>query len=260
MTMVDVKQPVENPALVTAIEALRQHPSAETESGFFAQLRQAHFLLVLQDKLIHDAPDEDGNVVLTQGSTISIPMLSDKDGRPLHFGFTDWPSLSQWREQSAQQTLIVPFEQLSDLVLKEGTDCAGFLVNPSTHNFLIPRCIIAHISGKADSYTVQKETKVMLGEPKEYPHDLVNAVKQRLKSIKEVKRAWLMLMVKDNEHSHLIVLEHTGDRAMVSQAVGTAASPHLKNGMFVDIVTTEQEFGKNAAEGKKPFYKRGLFG
>lgn len=257
--MVDVNKPVENPLLVAAIDALQKNPTAETESTLFEQLRQAHFLLVLQEG-IGGEPDADGKITLAKDTTISIPMLSDADGHPLYFGFTDWPSLYAWRNQPDQQTLIVPFDDLPGFVLREDSNCTGFLINPSTQNFFLPRHILAGLCGRANPQTVQKETQVLLGEPADYPHALVGAVKTRLKTLKEVKRAWLMLMMRDNEQSYLIVLEHSGDRGAVSQAVGSTASPNLPKGMFVDIVTTDQDFGRDAVRNRKPFYKRGLFG
>ena len=146
------------------------------------------------------------------------------------------------------------------MALREGYDCGGFLINPMSHDFFMPGKILAHASGRAMPYTVQEETTVTLGEPREYPQALVDGVKARLKQLREVKRAWLRLMVKDGEQSYLIVLEHTGSRETVSQAVGQAASPHLGNGIIVDIVTTEENFGVNAVKNVAPFYKRGIFG
>ena len=258
--MVDVNKPLENPMFVAAVEAFQKTPNTETEAAFFAQIKQAHFLLVLHEKLSHDAPDADGKFTLKEKSTISFPMLSPPNSAPIFFGFTDWSALYAWRNEPNQQTMILSFDDVAAMVLRENFDCAGFLVNAASHDFFLPRTIIAHVSGRANPYTVQKETTVALGEPREYPHALVEAVKAELKQRREVKRAWLRLMVKDSEQSFLIVLEHTGDKGAISQMVGKAASPHLGKGMFVDIVTTDQEFGANAVKDIIPFYKRGLFG
>lgn len=256
----DVNKPVENPKLIAAIDALRQNPNTETEGVFFECLKEANFLIILHDRLVHDEPDEEGKFTLKEETKISFPMLSDADGNPLHFGFTDWPSVYAWRDEPDQQTLILPFSDLAYLILKGKADSTGFLVNASTQNFFIPRNIISQVSGIGDTYTVKKDTEVLLGEPNEYPHALVDAVKKQLKQIRDVKQAWLLLMIKDEEQSFLIILDHTGDRDDISQKVGNAAVPHLPDGKYVDIVTTEQDFGANAVQGKEPFYKRGLFG
>lgn len=255
----DVNKPVENPELVSAMEALQKNPSAETESAFFQQLQQANFLLVLHQGLEHTEPDEDGTITLSEGTTISIAMLSDAEGHPLYFGFTDWRALRAWNEKPNQKTLIMPFSQLLDMVLSEKTNCEGFIMNPSTHNFYIPKNILARVGGRGTSYTVQKKTQVFLGEPSKYPQDLADAVSVKLKTLRTVKRAWLLLMTRDEEQSYLIVLEHTGDQNTINEAIGGVASKHLSDGMFVDIVTTDQDFGRKAVEGRKTFYKRSLF-
>jgi SseB protein. len=252
----DVNKPVENPELVVAIENLQNNPSAETEKVIFECLKQANFLIVLQDKLEHDEPDEDGKVVLKEKTTISFPMLSIADGQQMHFGFTDWPSIYAWRNEPDIQTIILSFNDMAHLVLKGATNSAGFLVNGSTHDFFIPRAILSLVSGIADTYTVEKDTKVLIGEPEDYPDELVNAVKEKLKQINDVKQAWLLLMVRDEEESFLIVLDHTGDGNEISNAIGNAAVPYLQDKMYLDITTIEQDFGANAVKDKTPFYQR----
>lgn len=258
--MVDVNKPVENPELVSSIECLQENPSRETEAALFECLKAANFLMILHGGLKHSEPDADGKITLTQGTIISFPMLTDANGRQLHFGFTDWPSLYAWNNQPDQQSLIVPFSDLPSMILRDDFECAGFLINPSTHNFFIPRDILARLSGKTQPYVIKEDTKVLLGEPRNYPHELVASVKTRLKTIREVKKAWLFLMVKEDEQSFLIILEHTGDRSKISQAVADAAKNYLTDGMLLDITTTDQSFGENATKNKKPFYKRSLFG
>ena len=253
---IDVNKPIENPELVTAMENLKQNPSAETEKEFFECLKHANFLIVLGDNLEHDEPDEDGKFTLKEKTTISFPMLSIEDGQQLHFGFTDWPSIYAWRNEPDIQTIILPFNDMAHLVLKGGTNSIGFLVNGSTQDFFLPRAIISQVSGIADTYIVDKETKILTGEPKDYPDELVNAVKKQLEQIQDVKQAWLMLMVKDEEKSFLIVLDHTGDISKISNLVGNAAVPFLQEKMYLDITTTDQDFGARTVEGKTPFYQR----
>ena len=252
----DVNKPVENPELVTAMENLQQNQNAETEKELFRCLKNANFLIVLQDKLEHDEPDEDGKITLKEKTTISFPMLSIAEDQQLHFGFTDWPSIYAWRNEPDLQTIILPFNELAYLILKGGTNSIGFLVNGSTHDFFMPRAIISQVSGIADTFTVEKETKVLLGDPEDYPEELVNVIKEKLEQIQAVKQAWLLLMVKDEEKSFLIVLDNTGDSSEISNIIGNAAVPYLQDKMYLDITTTEQAFGAKAVQGKTPFYQR----
>ena len=100
----------------------------------------------------------------------------------------------------------------------------------------------------------------MLGEPKEQPRELLEAVKRHLKATREVKKAYFMLMIRDNEQSFLIVVDFCGDREKVFGGIAAAATPHLKQGQFIDMVPAGDRFGQNAIAEKKPFYTRSLFG
>jgi len=257
--MVDVNKPIENLVFVETMEVLQKNPSQENEAAFLHNITEAQFLMVLQNKLEHDIPDEGGKVVLQKDTAISFPMLSDEQGQPVYFGFTDWSALHAWRNEPNQQAIVFPFSDLAWFILNGKTRCSGFLINPNTHNLFIPCEILAQLN-KAASYTVEKQTQVLLGEPRDYPHDMVLAVKKSLKPMKAVKRAWLMHMTKDGEQSYLIVVEHSGEQAEIIQAIGQTAAQYLSPGMFVDIVTTEQDFGKDAVKGRSPFFKRGLSG
>lgn len=67
------------------------------------------------------------------------------------------------------------------------------------------------VSGKQDvnieKLTVEKDTKVMLGDPKEKPEELIEAISKCLEKHNEVKSAYLKLMVKDNVESWLLVID-----------------------------------------------------
>lgn len=243
--MVNVNTPVENP-VVRAMEALQENANSETEAAFFAAIKQVNFLMVVEGALIHDEPDADGKITIKEKSTISIPMMSDKNGCPLYFFFTDWASIGQWN-MKPNQSFIIPYDQVPDMVLREDRDCGGFIINPSTHNFFMPKHIVAFSSNRVLPQKVEKGETVTLGEPADYPQELVDAVKRCLKSIREVKRAWLRLMIKGGEKSYLIIIEHSGNQSHISQLVGQAAIPHLK-GMYVDITTYDGDFGKNAVK------------
>lgn len=257
--MVDVNEPVTNPALVQAIESFQKDQTPENERLMIGQLKQARFLMVFEGELHPDAPDTDGKITIQQGSTLHFPMLSDSNGNAVHFAFTDWPALYKWKSEPNQQTLIMPFSDLPDMVLSEKVKSAGIVINPGNHNLFIDRQRLASISGRIDPYTVEKSTKVLLGEPSHYPHEMINAVMSAIQPMREVKKAWLLLMQKDDEQSYLIVIDFKGDRSKVSNTIGQAAMPFLKD-MFVDIVPADSEFGKDAIKNRKPFYQRSFWG
>ena len=121
------------------------------------------------------------------------------------------------------------------------------------------RQLLADLSGRSNPITVEKTTQVLIGEPADYPHGLVEAVRTLLKTMREVKKAWLLFMQKDGEQSFLIVVDFQGDHRKIFDAIGQAATSHLKPGQFIDMVPFGDGFGRNAVKNHKPFYKKGLF-
>ena len=257
--MVDVNNPVKNPELLAAYNLLIKEPTEENDGIFVQHLTKAHFLMVLEGEMNHDPPDQGGRVTLAQDTIIRFPMLSDANGYPLHIAFTDWDALFMWRNLPDQQTLIVPFEELPQMVLREGSQCAGIVINPNSTNIYLRREHLAQISGLANKYSVEKNTEVLIGEPAEYPHELAAALIKHFSMTKEINKAWLMLMSKGGEQSFLIVIDCSRDTDKVLHESGAAAVPHLGQGQFVDIVSANDDFGRNAIHNRKPFYKKRLF-
>jgi len=223
------------------------------------RLTEAHFLMVLEGEMKHDPPDPDGRFTLTQDTTIRIPMLSDDNGYPLHIAFTDWDALLMWWNLPDQQTLIVPFKELPQMVLREDSQCVGVVINPNSTNIFLRREYLAQISGLANKYSVEKDTEVLIGEPAEYPHELAAALIKHFSTIRAVNKAWLLLMSKGGEQSFLIVIDCSRDTDKVLHETGIASVPHLKQGEFVDVVSANDVFGRSATQNHKPFYKKRLF-
>jgi hypothetical protein len=260
--MVDVNQPVTNPSFVMAMNALLATPSPESESAFLEELRKAHFLAPVAITPQPQPADETGKTTLQESTTIAFHMITNDEQQNFFLLFTDWEELRKWRNEPNQQTLIVTFEDLSAMILGENDTSSGLVVNPYGQNFLLDKDRIALLNGKAISrpYTVKQETKVLLGEPKDYPHALVEAMKQHMKTVREVRKAYLLLMVKDDEQSFLVVVDFRGDRKKIFNGIAAAAVPHLGKGQFLDMVPAEDKLGQDAIRGKKPFYARSIFG
>jgi len=253
--MIDINKPITNPELVESIKVFQSEQTQRNEHRMLEQLKIARYLMVFEGELHHDTPDSNGRSTLQTGSTLKFTLLRDSSGTPLHFAFTDWPAVYKWNNKPNQKTFIVRFDDLSSMVLREGSDSSGVLINPGSSNLFLVRQQLAFMSGRANPQVIKKETKVQLGEPTIYPQALVDAVVKAIKPLDVVKKAWLMLMKKEGEQSYLIVVDHRGDRAKVSNTIGQAATPHL-NGMFLDIVEAGGAFGMSATENRSPFFER----
>jgi len=138
---------------------------------------------------------------------------------------------------------------------------AGFVINPYSHNMPIRRDIIAQINaGPVTQWTVQENTTVLLGIPADDPPALKEAVAKYLKSQKNVKGAWLVLMDRGTERSFLIVVDFAGDRSATFNGIASVAVPLLREGELIDMVPADDDFGRKVTRDYPPFYKRRAFG
>lgn len=249
--MVDVNKLLTNPRLVAAMEQMTLEPSAENEQVLWNCVQTAKYLMLYEGEPLPDGADIAKPSMLSTNNTLRFPMLMDTEGRPWHVAFTDWLAIQAWGEQSGLHALVVSYSDWPALLAN--SDCAGFVVNPTGYHLQVSR---ARVLGQNGAYTVPEGTKVLLGEPQEYPQALVEALTKLLKTMQEVRSAWLMLMVNGTEQSYLTVVDFEGDRAAINNAIGRIAAPLLPPGMYLDIVSARDSLGREAIQNREPFYDK----
>lgn len=266
--MTDINKPVENPALTALFEQRKKTPP-EQQGMINNQIAEeialrARLLAVInidRDKVeLH----EDGKAVIKKDAQLTFAMFSDREGRVYMPVFTDWPSLyaGEMYKNTDVQTLVIGFDDICAVTHEE----AGAVVNPFTDNFVITPRNLSQMKQQKEitlngvsKQVIKKDTKVLLGEPKEYPHEMVQAVTEYARNNPAVHRIWLKLMIKDTEKSYLLIVDHNGDPDTVFKGIADAAVPHIHNGMYIDMLGYDSPAGKGAAAGK-PFYQRKKFG
>lgn len=252
--MVDVNTPVANPELVAAMEAIRKEVTAETQSAYAAALKAAHFLSPVNIEPRPKPGDTEGKTTLKAKTTISFLGLDDTQGGHYLPVYTDWPALRQWRNIPDEQTVITTYDDVIGMVLRD-TKTDGFVINPYSHNMPVRREMIAHLSGgQAKQCTVEKNTNVRIGTPANDPVALKKAVAKYLKTQKNVKGAWLVLMEKKGELSFMMAVDFTGDRRATFDGIAAVAVPLLRNGELLDMTETSSGIGRHIANGYPPFY------
>ena len=253
----DIHRPVTNPALLAAIHALQNDTNAEATQAFVRELKQANLLLPVVISPI-PTPDETGKTILKQDTALSPISLETEKGEPFLIVFTDWAALRQWRNIANEQTLVSGYEDICCFV-HTGKKYKGFAINPMSDNMVVTTEQLEQFNRPTlHEYQIEKETKVTIGIPAEYPHELVSAVSAHLKTQKCVKRAYLVLMMKSEEKSLLMVIDHRGDRRALFDGIAAVAVPLLKEGQLLDMLPLEGGIGQDVAKGYAPFYHRNL--
>ncbi len=264
--MVDVSTPVTNPQLVLAIKQMQQNNTEETRARMIAEVKQAHFISPVIISPTPDHVNEDTKVTLKEKTTISFSMIGNEASQQFFLAFTDWEELGKWKREEDQQVVVLTFNDFAAMALDgEGSSC-GFVINPFGENVVFDKAIMRAIrdegrneKGGASEYIIEKETAVHLGQPREYPYELVGAISYYLKGQKNVKAAYLQLMEKEGEQSYLLIVDFAGDRRTLFDGIANAAMKHL-NGMFIDMIPYDADFGLSATKNIKPFYRRKRFG
>lgn len=104
---------------------------------------------------------------------------------------------------------------------------------------------------------LQKETKVLIGMPKEYPAKLIEALQKYLRTIPQVKKAYFaqIHMPDSGEPPHLIIsVDADGDFHQIATDLNSVILSAVGEGQIVDMI----QFGKGTLDDyfgqQKPFY------
>ena len=149
--------------------------------------------------------------------------------------------------------------------LFEMTGGASFVLNPGSEygKELLPQEIAGLLHPPGQTVTMEKPTKVLIGQPAVYPRDLVDALKAAFARRPEVLNAYLVQIAyegTDQPPHPLIGVETTGDWQSLSQEVG-----HVVNALGSDLPVDAVPIDRARADGLSasllntaPFYTRPL--
>jgi hypothetical protein len=160
----------------------------------------------------------------------------------------------------------VPFLEVNGRSLLDMTRGAKLLLNPYSDyaKELLPNEIESMLNGtilgeSREKITVKQDTKVLLAQPKDYPTDMVNALKIIFSNHSTVKNAYLALMSDGtNPKPNLIfAIEADGDFQTIVDEAGFTAQQFL----LPDDVVNFVKIGKSGLDDyfineTTPFYSR----
>ncbi|WP_435923036.1 enhanced serine sensitivity protein SseB [Paenibacillus sp. DYY-L-2] len=276
----EINIPVTNPGLQHALIRFFQEMNSgrnfegkpqlmrELEGQMLDEVLRAKYLLPMQ--LIEKEPapsDEQGMKTLKEGTVIQFAVLGGEGDSTWLPAFTDWPEFEKAYDKTVWSSNVVTYEDL--LALSDKMD--GVVINyrgiPLRLDEKNKQRIEAFKKERTDSPTIQpseekaeaeKDAASKLGEPPAYPAQMVEAVKEYMKTQKDIKKAYIRLAIKDHrEMSYFMIVDADGDMGQIFKDIAEVASPHL-NGMPLEIAaldTWEEEL-----KDLEPFYKRKRFG
>jgi hypothetical protein len=128
----------------------------------------------------------------------------------------------------------------------------------------ISRLLDGPIFRPRERYVAQKPMQVMIGQPSEYPKELVAALSRLYGGIAEVRRAWVAFYQnpeRDKEGGLLIGLDvEAGDMDRISGETGIVIESVPKKQKYVDLVRYDGSGVSGYFTNQKPFYQRSAVG
>jgi len=208
-----------------------------------------------------EKPTESDVVDLLAGSKINIQNWEKQDGSPVIPFFTSLDVLSKALD-SEQSYLELPVRSLFEMTMG-----SVLFLNPKSDygkEFIpqeVEQLLNSGISQVSSQRVVEKETKVLLGQPANYPTKMVDSLAQLLIKHKEVKKAYVALMHDGSidEKPHLLVgIEGDGDLELAMREAGNVAGDTSPAGEAVDlfIVRPNESGVSQYLINSTPFYER----
>lgn len=272
----EINIPVTNPKLQNAMVRFFQRLYSKNnyegkerdlqrlEDKMLAEVVDAKYLLPMQLKGINKEDQEkQGEVKLNKGAIMEFAALADNNNEEWAAAFTDWVEFEKAYDKNIWKGNIVTYDDL----LSISKEMKGIVINyrgiPLRLSDQNKKVIEEYRKRRNSNDTkvkedvIEKETKIILGEPKEYPSEMIESIKKYMKKEKSIKKAYLRLMIKDNTQSHLIIVDAEGNKDAVFREIANVAVNHSK-GMFVDIVDVNGF--EDTIKSIEPFYKKKRFG
>jgi len=245
----DVNKPVTNPNLLKAIQLMGQ--DRKYESQFIDELFKAIFLCPGQIDKSNSTKSGDGKITVGEGSKISLSLLEAKSGENYLMAFTDWDELRKWQNTKGQQTFLFSIDDYKTIILGN-QHYGGVVINPYGANLVFNQENLESI--RLNQNVIKKDESVMIGEPRDYPQDMIDKLKNYFQSTKIVNKAYLLWMARGNETGYLLVMSSNLFPQEIFPKVGEICEPYL-SGEHLDMVPLNSAFGASAVENQKPFYQ-----
>lgn len=249
--MIQVNKPVTNPELVESMNNFIDEKSAENELILIEKISRSH----LMTPVIISGDIRNG--LIPEGTTVSFKTITNADNESYLVTFTDCTELCKWSKDK-EETLAYTYDDLNAIVLENINTIKGFVINPFGQIFIITPEVMQYFSQRKSEIVVEGDTKIMLGQPAEYPSELVKVMSKFFESQKDVKSAYLFLARKelDQKANLLFVIDFTGEKDLLFPKIAAKMQGHIGKGEYFDMISMETSLGTSAVKDSIPFYER----
>lgn len=263
MKMEGSKVPAEqifNPELKKAIENMQAENSRENIDAMINEVIKAKFILPARITPTTQAKTENGQTVMQAATQVQFRLLENANKDKFFGLFTDVEELYKWNDTQSSQKVVTDFDSISQMVMDPNSGVLGFVINPFGKSVTFPKPMIISIKQQKDYFALNKNNlkqgEVHLGEPEEYPVELMAALINHFSTEPTVNSAYLRMMEQNGQKSYLVVVDFVGDMRKTFEAIAQIANPHLDDDIELSMMPYSMEFARTAVNGVEPFYRK----
>lgn len=252
---------IKNPELVSAIEKMQEDGSKQNIDAMIDAVIKAKFILPAKVTPTRQARTHNGQTIMEQSTQVQFRLLENVKKEKYFGAFTDVEEMYKWNNTQSANKVVTDFDSLAQMVMDPKADVLGFVINPFGKSVTFPKNMVISIKQQKDfmnskANNIEPGTPVQLGEPKEYPIDLMAALINHFSTEPLVNAAYLRMMEQNGQKSYLIVVDFVGNMENTFDAISEVAKPYVDDEIQLSMMPYSMEFGKNAVKGVEPFYRR----
>ena len=253
---------IKNPALVAAIEKMQQDGSKQNIDAMITECVKAKFILPANVRQIPNARTENGRTVMSNSTQVQFRLLENNQTKQKFFGvFTDMDEMNKWSGVVGSHKVVTDFDSVAGMVMDPKSNTEGFVINAFGKSVTFPKPMVISIKQQYDymrrkKNVIENGSQVRVGEPKEYPIDLMAALINHLSTEQYVNAAFLRMIEKDGKTGYLIVVDFIGDMNELFEGIADVAKPYIDDEDALTLMPFTMDFARNAVKGIEPFYRK----
>lgn len=266
--MLRVNQIIENPDLKKYMQDAKAEKTSETIGRVYEEIAMRARLLIVVNIEAEIQTNDEGEQFVDDQAKIQFPLLSAPNGQLFYPAFTDMEEVHKWGifGEENPTTVLMNFEDYL-LMMDNNKNAEGFVVNPFSDNVILNRETVNHLRNKKEDVVngirqqrFKPGEKVMIGDPQEFPVMLAEDIREYLRTMEQVKKAWLRVMIQNEVPGYLIVIDADLDSEQelneIFRGIAGAARDRLDDMTKLNMVSVTDRFGESAAKDSTPFYDR----
>lgn len=243
----------DNTRLLYLLDIYGQHPSNDNYRVVLEEITNGNSFL-----LIPSANDNTGTTgwhTAEAGTTLNLASVFNLDGLKVLGAFSDETSLMKWAKRETQYTAIKT-QDIIDFCKENKID--RVVINSDQKNMFVLERNRANITSR----TIQKETKVLVGTPKNpLPRSVVDLLVKIFAKVDTIEEAYQFAQSMNDETSLVLAIKMSvvseNSKAALHNALNDSL-PGVDVGIPIDIMILEDEGWLNTARNiqNSLFYKR----